>query len=173
MNSLLPPSSSLFEQGIESAVSRVGAIDVSPAGELFNPATCPAALLPWLAWAIEADPWNTAWTVAQQRAAIAASIQVHRTRGTVGALKRALEAIGYEVNINEQTGEAYVFRVEIDASVTGLTNEAVYADAVTISLRTKPARSFFGGADGLLRATLGPIFACAAIGGTETEVFTS
>jgi P2-related tail formation protein len=49
--SLLPPNVSGLERALEQASARVGDIPV-PIDPLWNPATCPARLLPWLAWAL-------------------------------------------------------------------------------------------------------------------------
>ena len=52
MNSLLPRNATGAERAIEGATARVGAVP-TPFRDLWNPDTCPAALLPWLAWAYE------------------------------------------------------------------------------------------------------------------------
>lgn len=93
-DSLLPPNATAAEVAIEAAAARVGAVPV-PIRDSWNPWTCPAALLPWLAWALSADNWDPAWSVATQRAVIAASIEVHRRKGTRVAVVRALAAVGH------------------------------------------------------------------------------
>lgn len=94
MTSLLPPNSTAAEQAIEQAKARAFALPVS-VDQLWSAATCPAALLPWLAWALSVDSWDGQWSEERQRAVIAASIGVHRRKGTVGAVKAALLAAGY------------------------------------------------------------------------------
>jgi phage tail P2-like protein len=49
------------------------------------------------------------WTEAQKRAVIAASVATHKRKGTIGALKRALAALGYEVVVDEDTGIRLLF----------------------------------------------------------------
>jgi len=66
-----------------------------PNATLWTPATCPAALLPWLAWALSVDEWDGTWPEERQRAVIAASVAVHRRKGTRGAVVAALAAAGY------------------------------------------------------------------------------
>jgi phage tail P2-like protein len=100
MSDLLPPNALPAERALSLATARVGDVPV-PLGTLHDPATCPAALLPWLAWAESVDEWDSAWTEAQKRAVIAASREVHEKKGTAGALKLAIEALGSNIGIAE------------------------------------------------------------------------
>lgn len=93
-NRLLPPNATAIERGFDDAGSRVTELPV-PVGDIWNPAACPGHLLPWLAWALSVDRWDDAWSVQQQRAVIAASVEVHRRKGTIGAIRAALAAEGY------------------------------------------------------------------------------
>ncbi len=94
MNSLLPPNATPQETAIEAATARIADVPV-PNASLWTPATCPAALLPWLAWALSVDEWDGTWPEERQRAVIAASVGVHRRKGTRGAVVAALAAAGY------------------------------------------------------------------------------
>jgi phage tail P2-like protein len=38
---------------------------------LWNPQTCPLAALPWLAWTLSIDKWDTDWTEERKRTATA------------------------------------------------------------------------------------------------------
>ncbi|WP_275098074.1 phage tail protein I [Sedimenticola hydrogenitrophicus] len=92
---LLPPNASALELAAEAAInSAIESIDV-PLRDLWTPASCPASLLPWLAWTLSVDVWDSSWPEATQRAVIAESVAVHRTKGTPGGLRRALQAMGY------------------------------------------------------------------------------
>jgi phage tail P2-like protein len=93
MTSLLPPNATPAEQAIEATISRVGAVSVQ-VSDLWNPATCPATLLPWLAWGLSVDEWDETWTEATKRAMIAASVGLHRQKGTIASIRRALQAAG-------------------------------------------------------------------------------
>lgn len=89
--SLLPPNATALERRL------AGSGFATPAGlvpGLWNADTCPAALLPWLAWAESVDDWNPAWSEERQRAVIQTSRAVHRLKGTVAAIKQALIARG-------------------------------------------------------------------------------
>lgn len=81
--------------------SRVSAIDVDIIRSITNPATCPLALLPWLAWSMSVDVWDDAWDEATQRAVIAAAPAVQRTKGTRFAVRTALEAVNVTSSITE------------------------------------------------------------------------
>ena len=130
-------------------VGRVSSVPV-PVGDLWSPYTCPLGVLPWLAWSLGVSPWDSTWTEGQKRQAIAESIAVHRVRGTIGALKRALQAIGYECVVNENTGAAYTFRIAIDVT-TGAAVESAYAAALEIGTRVKNARSHLLSVDSLIK----------------------
>ena len=89
--------------------------------EIWNPDTCPENVLPWLAWAFSVDDWDTNWTTEQKRQTIKQSIVSQRIKGTTGAVKKQLSALGYDVQIIEwfkQTpvGEPYTFEVYITAN---------------------------------------------------------
>lgn len=99
MSSLLPPN----RTPLEAALSATTAVAIAPeviAG-LWTPASCPAALLPWLAWAMSVDDWDPAWTVATQRQVVAESLAVHRRKGTVWAVKHAIAAAGDRISLTE------------------------------------------------------------------------
>lgn len=100
MISLLPPNASQFEQVVEAATARIGNAPV-PNAQLWHPAQCPAHLLPWLAWALSIDEWDSHWPEDTQRQFIANSVQVHKNKGTLGAVKRALASLNIDTEITE------------------------------------------------------------------------
>jgi len=148
MSDLLPPNATPQERALSLATGR--AVDV-PIKQLWSPATCPAGILPWLAWALSVDEWNSSWPVETQRQVIAASIDEHRKKGTVGALRRALQRLGYETEIDENTGTAYTFRIRFKlgagSTAGGAVVESAVAAATEIALRQKNARSALAGTD--------------------------
>jgi phage tail P2-like protein len=126
---LLPSSATVQERALEQATARVGA-PATPLRELWNVDECPAALLPWLAWAYSLDEWDAAWTVDQQRNAIRQSVAIHRYKGTIGAVKNALAALGYEVQVQEwfnvtPAADPYTFRLLLNVSQVGISQEAM------------------------------------------------
>ncbi|MBC6416262.1 MAG: phage tail protein I, partial [Rhodospirillales bacterium] len=112
-DSILKPNATAGERAIEQAIRKVRP-DLGPIPRLMDPRTCPEALLPWLAWAFSVDVWEPHWPEAQRRAAVAASIDLHRVKGTPGSVRRALGALGLEIAISEwweHGGRPYTFRV--------------------------------------------------------------
>ncbi|MDE1170927.1 MAG: phage tail protein I [Verrucomicrobium sp.] len=140
--SLLPPNATEFEQDVETVTSRISDVPV-PLRTLWNPDTCPAAFLPWLAWALEVDTWSSSWTDAQKRAVIKASVDVHRHKGTLGAVRRVLEPFGLSGAIREwwQTtppGTPHTFTVTLAIINTPSDVQDAIATAVD---QVKPVRS--------------------------------
>ena len=94
MISLLPPNSTQIERAVEAATARIFDVDAG-LHRMWNPERCPAKFLPWLASALSVDEWADDWTEARQREVIAASVELHRHKGTIGAVRRALRVLGY------------------------------------------------------------------------------
>lgn len=102
--SLLPPNATPQERAIEAAIARMTALQV-PLRDVWNPARCPAPLLPWLAWAFGVDEWEPSWSDAEKRAAIRDSVAIHRKKGTVWAIKRILRNAGHgDARLQEGSG---------------------------------------------------------------------
>ena len=91
---LLPATCTAAEYAMEQSTARLAAMG-APIRPLWNPDTCPAALLPWLAWALGVDEWDANWTEEAKRATIRASVEVHRHKGTVASIRKALTNAGY------------------------------------------------------------------------------
>lgn len=94
MASLLPPSTTPLERALSAVLAAAVNLDV-PIRHLWNPETCPVALLPWLAWTVAVDQWDDNWPESVKRATIAGQAARHRKRGTPWAIKNALESRGY------------------------------------------------------------------------------
>ena len=93
-DTLLPPNASDLERALDAATARIGAVPL-PLRDLWSPDRCPAALLPWLAWALSVDYWRSDWPESVKRHVIACSVLIHRRKGTVWAVRDALRAAGY------------------------------------------------------------------------------
>ena len=57
MINLLPPNASALERAIAATGAGIDTLPVA-VRDVWNPATCPVALLPWLAWALAVDEWD-------------------------------------------------------------------------------------------------------------------
>ena len=151
---LLPPNATAEEKAIASALSRLSAVPV-PIRDLWNPDTCPADLLPWLAWALSVDVWDAAWPEAKKRNVIKAAIEVHRYKGTPYAVETALEAMDLLAKVKEWPqygGDPYKFKVEVDVIDAGLTEESVALIRTAVD-KTKNARSHLDSIDIYLSVT--------------------
>lgn len=97
---ILKPNATLHDRALEQAI-RTGKPDLTPIATLMNPDTCPMHLLGWLAWSLSVDVWDPDWSETTKRSVLRASLEVHRKKGTVGSVRRALEGIGFEADIRE------------------------------------------------------------------------
>ena len=144
MNSLLPPNATPLERALEGTFrASVEAISV-PVRDLRNPERCPEALLPWLAWALSVDNWNAQWPEATKRAVVARSIAVHRRKGTAGALRQAIRALGHGIRVREwyeYGGKPYRFRLAVELTDRGLT-DAEQSEILLTAEQAKNARSW-------------------------------
>ncbi len=127
-DSLLPPSASGFMRCIERAETGIEQIPV-PLNTLWDPDHCPVPLLPYLAWACSVNRWDKNWPEQTKRAVIRASWKIHRHKGTIAALRQAVEPFGYLLKVNEwwQTGgERGTFSLEIGVQDQGITDETYH-----------------------------------------------
>jgi phage tail P2-like protein len=105
---LLPPSASPVERAIASVLGQISDIPV-PIRSLWSPWDCPIELLPWLAWTVAADEWEENWSEQVKREAVASQIALHRRRGTVWAVKRAVQRSGLTARIIEQKEQRAIY----------------------------------------------------------------
>jgi len=122
MTSLLPPNSTPLERAIEATIAaQLGALPV-PLRTLWNPASCPEALLPWLAATLGVESWDATWPVQVKRARIAAAIAILRHNGTQGAVEAVVAAYGGSVvltNWFETTPPGTPFTFALTVAVGG------------------------------------------------------
>jgi len=125
MKSLLPLNSTQLERAMEATFFEKMII---PLRTLYSADTCPVHLLPHLAWAWSVDRWDYRWTEATKRAAIKASYYIHAHKGTIGALRRVVEPLGYLIEIIEwfkmvPEGTPGTFALKVGVLDTGITEE--------------------------------------------------
>jgi phage tail P2-like protein len=125
MKSLLPLNSTQLERAMEAAFFEK---TIVPLRDLYNPDTCPVHLLPHLAWAWSVDRWDYRWSEATKRSAIKASYYIHKHKGTIGAIRRVVEPLGYLIEIVEwfktvPEGVPGTFALKIGVLDTGITEE--------------------------------------------------
>lgn len=147
-NSLLPPNGSPLERALEQATRRAFEAPV-PVSTVWDPDTCPAKLLPWLAWALGVDQWQSGWSEAQKRAVIRNAIYIHRYRGTLAAVKRALLSLGHTATVSEwfqesPKGQPGTFSIDVEISETGL-EQSLYTQLEQVVNDAKNIRSHLAG----------------------------
>lgn len=163
---LLPPNSTAQERALSLATARALSVPM-PVKNLWSPWDCPADVLPWLAWSLSVEPWRPDWTEQTKRAAIAAAIETHRIKGTIGAVRRALATLGYDVEIDE-TGAIYTFQILVNAE-NGLT-EQDYATVEAAALVAKNARSHLRSVAGIIRKVSLVVLRAVGIDGQSTNI---
>ncbi|EKR9381697.1 MULTISPECIES: phage tail protein I [Klebsiella/Raoultella group] len=140
-SSLLPPGSSALERRLAQACSGISDLNV-PLRDLWNPWKCPAKFLPYLAWAFSVDRWEENWTETAKRQAVSDAFWIHQRKGTVAAVKRVIEGLGYSMTLNEWwevADPAGTFRLEVDLNEIGITEsmiielERIIGDAKPVS----------------------------------------
>ncbi|HBY42992.1 phage tail protein I [Brevundimonas sp.] len=90
---LLPPNSRPLERVIDAAgEARLQALTVD-IRHLWNPALCPISWLPVLAWTLGVENWRSDWPEETKRAVIAATPRIKRLKGTVAAVRSAVQAV--------------------------------------------------------------------------------
>jgi phage tail P2-like protein len=99
-----------------------------PLRDLWNPDTCPADCLPFLAWAFSVDRWKESWSESTKRSAIKAARYIHQHKGTIAAVRGVVESLGYLIRITEwwQTeprGERGTFSLDVGVLDSGITDE--------------------------------------------------
>ncbi|KTB75316.1 MULTISPECIES: phage tail protein I [Pseudomonas] len=139
MTSLLPLNSTPLERAIEAATDEV---TQTPLRTLYNPQTCPAHLLYHLAWAWSVDRWDDEWSEPVKRAAIAASFFIHARKGTIGAIRRVVEPLGYLIDVLEwwetvPQGTPGTFALKVGVLDTGITEE-MYQELTALIDDAKP-----------------------------------
>ncbi|MBZ3661982.1 phage tail protein I [Pseudomonas monteilii] len=97
--SLLPHNATPLERALEAA----GDLGLDPdiIRGVADSARCPPNFLPWLAWAWKVEGWEAAYTDDQRRELIREAIPVHKTKGTVGAIRRVLKAVRVNADYKE------------------------------------------------------------------------
>ncbi|EPK7437805.1 TPA: phage tail protein I [Klebsiella pneumoniae] len=133
--------SSVLEQRAAAACAVISDLSV-PLRDLWNPWRCPVKFLPYLAWAFSVDRWEETWSETEKRQAVSDAFWIHQRKGTVAAVRRVIETLGYRMTIQEWwkvADPAGTFRLEIDLNDIGITEpmikelERIIGDAKPVS----------------------------------------
>lgn len=120
--SLLPINASELLRNLEKTGCKITELETRNK-YVFNGDLAPENVLPFLAWSLSVDDWNDNWATDVKRNIIKTSLTLHRQKGTIGALKKALSAFNFAgIKIEEwfeYGGDPYHFRVCFDISYAG------------------------------------------------------
>lgn len=150
MSDLLPSNSTPLEKALSKAIKRAFEVPVGIA-DLWNADNCPAALLPWLAWAYGLEAWKSYWPENVKRARVKAAYDIHRQKGTKQAVVDVVAAFGGSVVVQEwyeksPAGTPGTFSILINVNET-LVDKSVTADFQNDIIaevgRVKPAYAHF------------------------------
>ena len=155
--SLLPPNASALLRDLEEIFG--DSFDLPTLNRyVVNPDLAPVHILPWLAWALSVDDWSDNWSEQIRRNVIKASVEVHRKKGTIGALKKALQAFNYtNVKVEEwfeYGADPYFFRVFFDVNEPGF-DVNILPQVQKVIESTKNARSHLESLRAYLSAEMG------------------
>ncbi|MCA8880392.1 MAG: phage tail protein I [Rhodobacteraceae bacterium] len=144
---LLPPNATAQEIAFARTTARLSDVDV-PLRDLWNPETCPAALLPWLAWAFSVDAWQPYWSEAAKRARIGEAVARHRRKGTARAVREVVGAYGASIALREwwelsPRGTPHTFQIVLTVGDGADASAEVQQDIIAEVGRVKPVRSHF------------------------------
>ncbi len=132
MTDLLPPSATPTERKLATVNAKAYDLPVDVLRTLWNPHTCPVWRLPSLAAERSVDRWDENWPEATKRQVIANAPFVHRHKGTVGAIRRAVEPLGYLIRVlhwyqETPNAEPGTFKLDVGVLDTGI-NAKMYAE---------------------------------------------
>jgi len=90
---LLPGAAAPFEIALLEALLASMPIDAAAASTVWDPWTCPAHLLPQLAYALSVDLWYDDWPELKKRSVIAASPELHDLKTSIEGYRRYLAIV--------------------------------------------------------------------------------
>ncbi|WP_336152616.1 phage tail protein I [Acinetobacter ursingii] len=172
MSNLLPPNSTQFERQFISAFARVSYVE-TPTRSFNLPLEAPKVILPWLAWEKSVDDWKKDWSEDQKRQTIASSYYVHCHKGTVSALERALNSVGYQTQVQEwfnmqPQGQPYTFKIHISVGQIGVSAKEMQ-DLMQIVNNNKNLRSHLIGTTVTVKSSSEVKAAATCTSGHETD----
>lgn len=147
---LLPPNATPLERALEAGVARISTID-TPIDTLLDPDRIAARWLPWLAWGLSVDAWDSDWSEVTKRRAVAESIALHRMKGTRASVDLILSRIDglarvIEWHEDRERLPPHAFEIEIPlVTVAGAAGgaraqAAIVDDIIAAVDRVKPLR---------------------------------
>lgn len=127
--SLLPSNRTPLEQALAQVSMEKPALP-NVLRRMISADTCPVEFLPWLAIQRSVDRWNPDWSEAIKRKVIRDSFEVHKRKGTLGALRRVVEPFADIIDITEwhqlePMGEPGTFSMSLALFESGLSEQGL------------------------------------------------
>ncbi|MFP5424973.1 MAG: phage tail protein I [Gammaproteobacteria bacterium] len=171
---LLPSNATPLVRQAALALAQLQRVPI-PLRDLVNPDRCPVALLPYLAWAFSVDRWDSGWPEAAKRSAIRSSFFIHSRKGTIGALRRVVEPLGYLLKVTEwwQTepmDEPGTFALEVGVLDTGISEE-MYAELTALIDDAKPVSRHMKGLNISLETPVNSYVGITVYDGDQIDVY--
>jgi phage tail P2-like protein len=94
---ILPNNRTALEHALEGVSAARFPLPTELVASVWNPDTCPADLLPYLAWGLSVDLWDDNWHEATKREVCRKSLILHRLKTTPAGIKAHVEVAGSEV----------------------------------------------------------------------------
>jgi phage tail P2-like protein len=94
---LLPNNRTPLEAALEGANAARFPLPTELVASVWNPDTCPADLLPYLAWGLSVDLWDNNWQEATKREVCRKALALHRLKTTPAGIKAHVKVAGAEV----------------------------------------------------------------------------
>lgn len=107
MDHILAPNATEYERTLASQVDRLLDLNI-PIRLLWNPWECPEHLLPYLAWALSVDLWDSSWPITKRRSVVANAIKHHRMKGTLQGIQTYIELVDSKL-LKAQTPPSTLF----------------------------------------------------------------
>ena len=142
--SLLPPNSTTLEKAIVGAFEDVLSSKDLVIQTLWNADLCSLEFLPYLASALSVDfAMYNQLNESERRSYIKQSIEIHRKKGSLGALKQALNIADYDIQVKEwyeYEGIPHTIKVNITKQSSGAFNIDLINNAINANKNVQTAR---------------------------------
>lgn len=141
---LLPNNATPFERNLSLMSDRLFDVPVI-VKQVWSSEKAPEDVLPWLAWALSVDDWDSSWTEEQKRNVIRNAPATQKIKGTLGAIQLQLASVGIDVQIQEwfnqiPQGDPYTYILHVNVDQYPL-NQATLQKIIQLIETTKNLRS--------------------------------
>jgi|GEM_PF-1133575 len=94
---LLPANATAFERAFEAIGAARYPLPVDLVRDVWDPDTCPAPLLGYLAWSLSVDLWDEAWPELKKREVCRKALWLHRIKTTPEGIRAHVKLVDAEV----------------------------------------------------------------------------